>query len=98
MAYGNDGNSLYITLCGLLNYKCEKPESTRVLEEVKSEISNPSNTNTATTTTTTTTTNENKTESATTTDTNKETNIENSNATPSTETNTTKLDDKTNES
>ncbi|CAD8091070.1 unnamed protein product [Paramecium primaurelia] len=98
LAYGNDGNSLYITLCGLLNYKCEKSESTRILEETKSEISNTSNTNTETTTTTSTSTTENNTNTNTPIDTNKQDNINNSDTTTSTDTNTTKTDDKINES
>ncbi|CAD8203170.1 unnamed protein product [Paramecium octaurelia] len=97
LAYGNDGKSLYITLCGLLNYKCEKPKSTRILEETKSDSSNTPTTNTNTETTTTNE-NENKTNTDAAIDTNQDGNIDKSNTTTSTDTNTPVLDDKTSES
>ncbi|CAD8198589.1 unnamed protein product [Paramecium octaurelia] len=95
LVYGNDGKSLYITLCGLLNYKCEKQESTRVLEETKTETNNAS-TDTATTTTDTEKSNENNASTEPTTDTKKEDNNTNSDTTStSTDTNIPQIDDKT---
>ncbi|CAD8104994.1 unnamed protein product [Paramecium sonneborni] len=89
LAYGNDQNSLYITLCGLLDYKCEKLSSKRILEEINSESNNTPSTTTETT---------NKSES---TNENKQTtegkNDENSNSS-STDIKTSETDDKNKES
>ncbi|CAK59583.1 unnamed protein product (macronuclear) [Paramecium tetraurelia] len=97
LAYGNDGKSLFITLCGLLNYKCEKSKSTRILEETKSDSSNTPTTNTETTNTNTST-NENKTNTDTVIDKNQDGNIDKSDTTTSTDTNTPAIDDQKSES
>ncbi|CAD8119438.1 unnamed protein product [Paramecium sonneborni] len=79
LVYGNDGNSLYITLCGLLDYKCEKQSNKRILEEINSESGTTSS---STTTTSTESTSENKSTTETKNDENKE--GENSNSSSST--------------